>query len=240
MKTIKFLALSVVVLLFTSCNFDINLGQTNGNGNVVTQDRIEGESFDEVRGSAGLDVFLTEGAETKVTVEADENLQEIIETRIDGGKLIITTNANIGRSVAKKVYVTYTGLKSIEASSGADVIGNSVIKSESLNLDASSGADLEVEIFSKEVFAETSSGADIKVTGKASSLRADASSGSDLNAKNLIVATCNAEASSGADITVNVKDKLTASASSGGDINYYGNPSAVNNKSSRSGGLNKM
>jgi hypothetical protein len=39
---------------------------------------------------------------------------------------------------------------------------------------------------------------------------------------------------------VNVKDNLKAKASSGGDINYYGNPTAVTNNSSRSGNVDKM
>jgi hypothetical protein len=173
-------------------------------------------------------------------VEADENLMEFIETNVEGGKLRIRSIQNIGRAKAKKVHVTYVSLTSIEASSGADVIGNSVIKSESLNLDSSSGADLELEILSKEVFAETSSGSDMKLSGKATTLRAKASSGSDLNAKELEVATCNADASSGADIKVNVKDRLTAEASSGGDINYYGDPTAVSNNSGSSGGVHKM
>lgn len=230
----------MALTVLSSCKYDIHIGQTDGNGNVTTEERINGAFFDQVKGSSGLDVYLTEGSETKVVVEADENLQDIIETEIRGGLLHIKTTENIGRSKSKKVYVTYTELTSVAASSGADVIANSVVKSENLTLDASSGADLELEIFSKEVYAETSSGADLKVSGKASVLRADASSGSDLDAKDLVVLSCTAEASSGADVTVNVKDRLTTDSSSGGDINYYGNPSAVSDNSSRSGSVRKM
>jgi hypothetical protein len=242
MKTLKVLIAFVMATTLVSCHFDINLGQEDGNGNVVTENRPVTENFDHVKGSAGIDVFLTEGSENKVVVEADENLMDIIETEIHNGKLTIRTsnNKSIGRSKAKKVHVTYVVLKSISASSGADVIANSIVKNETITLDASSGADLEVEVFAKEVYAETSSGADMKVSGKASKLVADASSGSDLNAKNLLVLTCNADASSGADITVNVKDSLKAEASSGGDVNYYGDPAAVTNNGSRSGSVRKM
>lgn len=239
MKTMKLIFAFIAVATLSSCNFDLNLGQVDGNGNVVTEER-EVADFTKVKGSAGIDVYLTEGTENKVTVEADENLMDIIETQVEGGKLRIRANQNIGRAKAKKVHVTYVSLSSIEASSGADVIGNSVIKSESLNLDASSGADLELEIISSEVYAETSSGSDMKLSGKATTLRAKASSGSDLDAKELLVATCNADASSGADIKVNVKDRLTAEASSGGDVHYYGDPAAVTNESNSTGGIHKM
>lgn len=239
MKTRNTLAAIGLALLLSACNFNINTGE-NGNGNVVTQERNVTEDFTEVRGSAGLDVYLTQGDENKIVVEADENLQQYIEADIEGGKLHITTSENIGRSKAKKVYVTYKELNTVEASSGADVTGNSVIKSENLSLKSSSGAQLNVEIFAKNLSAKTSSGADLIVSGKASSLKADASSGSELNAKELLVIDCNAEASSGAEITVNVKDKLETNVSSGGEVNYYGNPVSVNSNESHSGNVNKM
>ena len=242
MKSIKFLIAILIATASTSCHFDINLGRVDGNGNVITEDRPVTSSFEKVKGSAGIDVYLTEGSEEKIVVEADENLMEYIETEIHNGKLTIgTTNGkSIGRSKAKKVFVTYTNLVSIASSSGADVVANNPVKNETITLDASSGSNLEVEVFAKEVFVESSSGADIKVTGKASKLVADASSGSDINAKDLKVLTCNAEASSGADITVNVKESLKASASSGGDVNYYGDPSVATARSGRSGSIHKM
>lgn len=226
--------------MLSSCNFDSIIGQVNGNGNVETEERRVSENFSEVKGSAGLDVYLTKGSENKIIVEADDNLLEIIETNIDNGRLNITTNKNIGRSKSKKVHVTYKKLDEIYASSGADVIGNSVIKSERIVLEASSGSDIEIEVFAKEVLAETSSGADIHVRGKATLLMASSSSGSEINAKELTVINCNADASSGANIIINVKEKLSTEATSGGNIRYYGNPSAVSNDPSRSGNVHKM
>lgn len=240
MKTIKLLSAIVLLGMLSSCNFDINLGHENGNGNVVTEERAISGNFDKVKGSAGLDVYLTEGSENKVVVEADENLLEFIETEVNNGRLNVTTTRNIGRNRAKKVHVTYTRLEEVFASSGADVIVNSVLKNETILLDASSGADLEAEVFAKEVFVDASSGADLKVSGKATSLKANSSSGSEINARELLVVNCNADASSGGDITVNVKEKLRTEASSGGTIKYYGDPEAVSNNDSRSGKVRKM
>jgi hypothetical protein len=240
MKSIKIMLFVVLAATLTSCHFDLNIGHENGNGNVVTEERSVTADFDEVRGTSGIDVILTEGTENKIVVEADENLQNLIETHISNGKLTIRSSKNIGRASAKKVHVTYIALTGLEASSGADVIVNSILKAENLSLDASSGADLEVEVFTKNLTAETSSGADIKVSGKASTLDASASSGSDIDAKRLQVLTCSAKASSGADITVNVKDKINAKASSGGHIKYYGDPVSVSKKGGPSGSVRKM
>ena len=240
MKSINIIGAIVGLLVLSSCNFDINIGQVHGNGNVVTEDRSVTAEFNEVKGSAGLDVYLTEGSENKIVVEADENLLDIIETSIFNGRLTIRSKENIGRSKAKKVHVTYTELDHILSSSGADVIVNTVVKNEEVYLDASSGSDLEVEVFAREVYAEASSGAEIKVRGKATSLKANGSSGAGINARELKVLKCNADASSGADITVHVKESLTTDATSGGSIKYYGDPTAVSNDKSRSGSVRKM
>lgn len=239
MKISKIITLFGIALLLSACNFNIDIGE-KGNGNIVTKERSVSENFKEVRGSAGLDVYLTEGSENKIVVEADENLHQYIETDIENGKLHITTSENIRSSKAKKVYVTFKELNTIEASSGADVVGNSIIKSQNLTLKSSSGADLKVEVFAQEVNAKTSSGADMEVSGKASFLNADASSGSELNAKKLLVINCKAEASSGAEVIVNVRENLKTNVSSGGEINYHGDPSSIESNKSHSGSVKKI
>ncbi len=241
MKILKSTLIVLLAVVASSCNFDLIVNQENGNGNVVTKTRNISEDFNGIRGSSGLDVFLEEGNEAKIVVEADENLHEFIETEVVNGMLKIKTSKNINRAKAKKVYVTYVGnLEVVSASSGADVIANDVIRAEQLEISSSSGADLELEIDAREVTAKTSSGADLKVSGRAKYLTADASSGSDLNAKNLEVNKCRADVSSGADIVVNVASSLDAKASSGGDIRYYGDPVTVNKKDGKSSGIRKM
>jgi len=240
MKQIKIILGLGFLGLLSSCNLDINLGQVSGNGNVQTEERKVTEEFNSVRASAGMGVYLIKGTENKIVVEADENLLEIIETSVTNGELKIRAEKNIGKAKAKKVYVTYISLSSITANSGADIIADSIIESETLSLSSSSGADMELEVLAKDLFIETSSGADIDVSGKAISLRAEASSGSDLNARKLLVSTCRARASSGADVIVNVQDKLNARASSGGDVRYYGDPSDVSKNGGPSGNVRKM
>lgn len=237
MKTLKIIAISL--LTFTALSCQIKLNRVNGNGNIVTEERNV-QDFNRVKASAGLQVFLTKGTENKVVVEADENLMEVIETYVDGDLLKIGVDGNIIRSSSKKVYVTYTTLNEVRASSGSHVIVRDELKSEDLTLDASSGAMLEASVFSKKLYLEASSGANVEVTGKTKELRSKASSSGYINAENVLSATCNARASSGGHIKVNVKDNLEAKASSGGQIDYYGNPNVKSESNNYSGDVRKM
>ncbi len=236
MKTTQLILALGMSLIFSSCNF--NFGQ-KGNGNVITQERSVPENFTEIKGGSGLDIYLTQSTENKISVEADENLHPYIITDIKNGKLTIKTTENISRSKSKKVYVTFQEVSKIESSSGADIEGNSLIKSEVLSLSSSSGSEMKLEVLSKDISAKTSSGAELELSGKVSSFSGKASSGSELDAEDLLIVNCTASASSGAVIKVNVKEKLDARASSGGEIAYYGNPTTVNTNKSSSGSVKK-
>ncbi|UII75411.1 DUF2807 domain-containing protein [Flagellimonas sp. HMM57] len=239
MTTLAKIAIALLVSIFaSSCAFDINFGDgKKGNGEVVEESRNVTEDFTVVSASEGLDVFVTQDQEFKISVEADENIIDLIATDIKDGKLRIHALENIGRAT-KKIYVSLPEITALKSSSGSDLIVQNVIKSEKIELDASSGSDLHVELIAVEVSADASSGADIKVAGKTDSFYADASSGADIRARELMAKTCNADASSGSDISVNVSESLVADASSGADISYTGEAS-VKKKKSVSGSVHK-
>ena len=239
MTTLAKIAIAILLALFTSsCAFDISFGEgKRGNGQVVEESRTVTDEFTVVYASEGLDVFVTQGNDFSINVEADENIIELIGTDIRDGRLKVHAIENIGRAT-KNVYVTLPEVDALETSSGADLIAQNTITAEKIELEASSGSDLEVEVDASEVVAETSSGADIKVSGRTDMLYADASSGSDIKARGLLAKRCNADASSGADISVNVSESLVADASSGADISYTGEAS-VQKKKSVSGSVHK-
>lgn len=232
MTTLVKIAVAALLALFvSSCAFDINFGEgTKGNGQIVEESRSITEEFTAVYAAEGIDVFVQQADKFSINVEADENIIDLIATDIEGGKLKIHAAENIGRAT-KKVFVSLPVIDHLSSSSGADLIVENEINVEKLELDASSGSDLEVEVNATEIDADASSGADIRVSGKTDILIANASSGADIKARELSAKKCTADASSGADIAVNVAESLTADASSGADISYSGDPTVQKNKS---------
>ncbi|MEX0287975.1 MAG: head GIN domain-containing protein [Flavobacteriaceae bacterium] len=239
MTTLARITIGLIMAIFlSSCAFDISFGDGKKGNGVIAEDRREvTEEFTVVTASEGLDVYVTQADEFEITVEADENVIDLIGTDIRDGRLKVHTIENIGRAT-KKVYVSLPEITALKSSSGADLIGKNSIETGKISLDASSGSDLQVELVADEVEASTSSGADIRVSGEANFLDADASSGSDIKARDLLVKKCVADASSGADISVNVSESLTANASSGADISYSGD-ATVQKRKSVSGSVHK-
>lgn len=239
MTTLARIAIVVITALFlSSCGFDINFGSgKKGNGNVVTDSREITDDFTVVSASEGIAVYVTQGDDFDIEVEADENIIDLIGTDIKNGKLRIHTIENIGSST-KKVYVTLPKITGLSSSSGAHLQTENTIASKEITVDGSSGAILNIEVTANEIDIDASSGANLSISGEADEAIVDVSSGGNINAKKLETQNCNAEASSGGNVSINVSKSLVADASSGGNISYSGDPD-VEKKKSVSGSVHK-
>lgn len=238
MKNLKYLTV-IAICLIISVSAEGQWRKTvYGNRNVVKKDRSVG-SFTGVKASSGIDIYLSQGDKVSVVVEADENLHEYIETEVKGNVLEVYTDANIREAERKRVYVTVKELKYIASSSAGDVIGETPIKSDDLELSASSAGDIKLEVYAKNISADGSSSGDITLSGETDKLNVEMSSAGDLNAFNLKTRQADVSVSSAGDADVYVTEKIIARASSAGDISYKGDPKYVDAHSSSAGGVHK-
>ena len=234
--TKKLLALLFVSVLMSSCNVNM-FNRVNGNRNVVTADRSTSQKFTKIKVSTGLDLYLSQGTKNKVTLEADENLHDIIITEVNDGVLKIYSEKNIWQAKARKVYVTVKNLEGLTARSGSDVYTEDVLKVETIKVSATSGADIRIALDADTVETSATSGSDIRISGTANNHTSRANSGASIEAYKLISKNDTVNVSSGADINIYASESINAKASSGGDIDFKGNSREINKKSSSGGSV---
>ncbi len=232
----KIFTLLLVATLLSSCGVEM-FNRVNGNRNVVTENRSSKQDFTKVKVSTGLDLYLSQGSENKIVVEADENLQDIIITEIKDGQLRIYSEKNIWKAKARKVYVTIKTIEAITATSGADVYAEETIKANDLKVSSTSGADITISIDANTVETSSTSGSDIEISGVANNHTSRATSGASIDAYGLRSKNVTVKVSSGADINIYASESINAKASSGGDIDFKGNPKQINKKSSSGGSV---
>jgi len=239
MKTKQFRLIAIFAVLsiiFSSCWI---IGPSvKGNGN-VTEEVRQLDSFDRIKVSRGMNVYITQGSPAKVVVIADSNLHEVIETKVSNGVLKVYVNENIRWAEEKKVMVTIEKLSGVETTSGSNIWSQNQIMTENLELKATSGANQTLDVNAKFLSAECSSGANIKLSGLAKEAELETSSGANLKAPDLKVDRCRMSASSGGNVSSTVVEKLDAHASSGGNIVYYGEPSSTEISNSSGGNIHK-
>lgn len=178
------------------------------------------EDFDEIDASAGVDVVLRQGA-FAVHAEGSENALDRLKIEKRGDTLHIgrkrQNGFNWGSSGSVTVTVSAPAYTAISASSGADV----------------EGGNLQL----RDVAVSVSSGADMELSGSCEELNVSVSSGSDFDGEDLHCQSVTARASSGADANVWAARSVIGDASSGGDIEVYGNPESISRDTSSGGSV---
>jgi hypothetical protein len=196
--------------------------------------------FTSLRVSAGVKVFLTQGSEIKLDVEGSESDVEDLVIENKGSTLHIYYESMKFwefKDRNAKVYLTAVTLESIDISSGAEILGQNAIKSKALEIDASSGSQITLQVITESLSLEASSGSDVNISGSTNAVSTESSSGSDIDAEGLTAKKGVLRSSSGASTRVTLTSEVDAKASSGASITVYGNPSVRNTDSSSGGSV---
>ena len=233
----KIIVTSILSLLMLSCVMGKGI---NGNGDVISEVRNIPSNFNAIKVSQGLDLYITQSNDVSLSVEADANLHEIIMTEVEDGELRIYTTENIQTATSRKIMLSISDITAIKATSGSDVFTTNTLDLKTLELICTSGADMRLNVKTEQLSCETTSGSDIKLRGSTKEFIAKATSGSEIDASELKTEVSEVNATSGADISVNVSKELTANATSGADIRYTGNPEKINASDSSSGSVKKQ
>lgn len=177
--------------------------------------------FREIQASAGVDVTLKQGA---FAVNAEN-------TRGDLDNLLLEVRGDtlvIGRKTSNFGWLTWSN----------DDFNVTVTAPEIIAIRASSGSDFEASNYNfRDLDVQSSSGADIDLAGVCTALTVDISSGADFNGEDLKCETVTVEASSGADADVFATRSASGDASSGADITVHGNPATIDKDTSSGGSV---
>jgi hypothetical protein len=193
----KIVIATIIGLLFASCNSKFDFDSIDGNGNVTTEKRNVSGDFTKIDVSRGLDVELEQSKSYFIEVEADENLQQHITTKVENGTLIITSDENIDEAESRTIRVKMPLIAGLETSSGSNIYGKNVFLGSNIKVKASSGSEIDVEVEIDAIDCESTSGSTITVKGKALKLTTASSSGSNIDAEYLMVNDVTSEATSG-------------------------------------------
>jgi hypothetical protein len=234
----KFIIATLMALLFASCNHSFHFGDgIKGSGNITTETRPANQDFKNIDVSQGIKVIVEQADTKSITVEADDNLQQHIITKIENGVLKIESDKNYISTETPIVNVKMPNINGLTTSSGAEISSHKVLLSNNINAKSSSGSQINIEVEADAISLESSSGSSIEASGKALKLETSSSSGSQINAKNLMTNEVISQTTSGSNTSVYPIVKLDAKASSGSAINYYKVPKTLTKEESSGGSV---
>jgi hypothetical protein len=188
--------------------------------------------FNAIEVGGDIDVIIKQGETFRVEVNASNGRAEDVLTEVESNTLEIRRRRNAGGGflgwfVGYSVSVTLPELVSLSVSGNSDVASEGALSGDRLNVTASGGADVVLEVTVGELDVQASGGSDTTLSGTADILHVSASGGSDLNARALQARDARLETSDGSDTDVTVLEKLVVDASGGSDVVYHGDPESI-------------
>lgn len=233
----NFFLLAIAAVTLVSCNIKVDLDGKKGSGNVTTQTRDIAEDFQKIDAGNGIEVLVEQSDSTAVTVETDDNLQNIIITQVKNHTLIIESSESFNSTGTTKVTVKMPVIKGLSTNSGASLKSINSLDAEAIELKSSSGSSIDIDVEADNLIAESSSGSKIEISGKALRLDTASSSGSEIDAEELLANEIVSQASSGSAAKVNPIVSLKGKASSGGSVKYKNIPKTVEKEESSGGSV---
>lgn len=198
------------------------------------------DEFSKVSFGVSGNLYIKQGNEQSVELRGDD-LEEI-ETDVSGGKLRIKyekSGWNWNRDKVD-VYITIRKLEALTLSGSGKVYGESLFKTDDLDLSVSGSGDLELDVDADNVETGISGSGGVELSGNASSHEISISGSGKLNAEDLEAETYDIRISGSGSCRIYATKELNASVSGSGSIYYRGEPDKVRANTSGSGKVKKI
>jgi hypothetical protein len=231
----------IILLFLTICTSTIYAQNTEEIRNI--------SNFKGIRISSGIDLYIKQGNVESVRIMGDKGKLEKVKTEREGDILRIYTGNSKGwfnfdfdwsNKNPIKAYVTVKNLNSIAATGGSDVFSEGKLDLIKLDVKATGGSDVKLDLDTDELTCETTGGSDVTLSGTATVFKAMATGGSDLKAKNLRTNFCSISSTGGSDAHVWAEKEISISATGGSDVYYKGNARVVQSNSSGGSDVHKQ
>jgi Putative auto-transporter adhesin, head GIN domain len=221
MKKFGFIVFIVALFIGVASAFNTSFGSFNlslcnkivGSGIVKTEQRDIGD-FQKVDVSGAMNVEVVADKDFNVTVEADDNLLDKVETELDGDTLKVYSKGRISPKTKITVKISMPNLEEIEVSGVSNVTVSSV-----------KNDDFEVRL---------SGASKLKIDGKTTNAKFDVSGASKFDGENLEIENAEIDNSGASSVLVSVTKNLTADTSGASKVTYIGNPAVEKNVSGAS------
>jgi hypothetical protein len=183
--------------------------------------------FDEVRVFDKINLKLIPASENKTIITGNRanevevvNKNGILKIRMPFPQLLS------GDDIIVKLY--FKKIEGISANEGSYVSSETDFKQTILNLNAKSGAEINIDINVDKVNVKANAGGIIKLSGKALNQDVVITSGGILNAKDLHTTQTSISVSAGGKADINATTLVDAKVKAGGSVYIYGKPKQIN------------
>lgn len=198
-----------------------------GQGATVTEERILA-NFTRLQTSISGAVYVSEGPVQQVKIEAQQNIIDIVETKVEDGilKLKLKSNTMISNSSNLKVYITIPKYREISVMGSGNVKADRGFNSNDIDLKVTGSGNIDMDrLESTNFYSEITGSGNINIAaGATQSLVLRITGSGDFHGKEFKSKDAEVTITGSGSATVRATNSLKARISGSGNVNYYGNP----------------
>lgn len=199
------------------------------------------DTFDEINVVGNIRVTLVKGDAETVDLVVENIPEDKVSVKVTNGELRMKVLESVFyKNEVIRATVTYRMLRSIAANAGAAITANGPVEGDELHVHAGSGATVEIEVKTENIEAEAGEGGVLTLSGTTGRQEASSSTGGKYQGFNLECRRTYARANTGGITQVFVSEYLEASANTGGNVIYKGDPKSTSMKTVLSGKVEKL
>ena len=226
------LLLSIVSL--TGCTQTVT-----GEGEYITQNR-EVQAFSEIALSVPAKVTLRQGASFKVELRAQANVLEILETKVSGKELAITSKKNMNNGKAILITITLPKLEGFEINGSGEVTSPDVFESTKVELEINGSGSFAGNFVSDLIQADITGSGAVRLKGSAGELKHETNGSGTLEAADLRSKSVKLEINGSGNCKVWAEEALESEINGSGSVLYKGSPVKLNQEINGSGTVRKV
>ncbi len=228
MKRITLLVLAVTSAIYISGCVQIQ----TGTGPSTSQVR-EVPSFTSIDYRIPGTLYIDQGAQQTVRVDAGETAISNIRTEVVNSVLVIDATSPFSTTQAINVYVStnnVSNISSITNSGAGRVSSNTALTAHTLRLTLSGAGGLEAPVNVTQLDIQISGAGSMRLSGNATNMDATISGVGSLNAYGLLTNDTSMTLSGVGSAEIAVQQTLKANVSGVGSVNYHGSPQVTENR----------
>mgnify|MGYP000244645708 CR=1 FL=1 len=184
-------------------NGNVTGNSKKGNGKLSSEKRII-SNFNAIKVTGSMDVIYQKNSIAELTVEADSNLLDNIETVVKGQTLHVKSKGSFSTNNRITIKCSSPSIEHVKISGSGDVVLQ--------------------DIEEPELILQISGSGDIEVDGVCDDLTASVSGSGDIDAEELIAQHVVVNVAGSGDAVVTAKQSVAASVTGSGDIKVKGKP----------------
>jgi hypothetical protein len=238
MKTL--ISILTLLIIGTNLNAQMFTKKITGNGKIISENRNLSD-YDKISVAGSFDIKLVKGKEGAISINADENLMEYLETEVENGHLKIHPEKGYQLKSAKKITITvsFETIDAISLAGSGNVSTADVLNASELNLNLAGSGEINLSISTKNLTSHIAGSGNIKLSGNSDVLRCDIAGSGNLEGDDLKATASHINIAGSGNVKVHAVSEIHSKIVGSGDVIYTGNPAIEKSKSVGSGSIRK-